>query len=154
MEFSTTIPCVLWSLTVLFQLRWIDDGVFDAFAVVGVDDVEEAVFGLDDGGVGVLAEVAAAVGVFGVGAGFVFEGEDGFPFFAVLGDGEVEDAAGFENGAVLLLDGSFGVIVDDELAAVVEGKRVGAGVGIGKIGGGGTEVSRSGDHRCSRPECD
>jgi hypothetical protein len=33
----------------LLEFARVDDGVFDAFAVVGVDDVDEAVFGLDAG---------------------------------------------------------------------------------------------------------
>ena len=99
---------------------WVQDDVFYGFAFVGVGDVDFAVFGLDDGGVGE--------------AGFVFlsfEGEDGGPVVAVFGYGDVE------HGAVVGEGGAFGgVVVDEELAAVFEGDGVGAGAWVGEVGGG------------------
>ena len=62
----------------------------DAFAFPGVSDVDEAVGGLDDGGVG---EAAGGVGV-------VFEDEGGGPVFAIGGDGDVQGAAAFVLGLV------------------------------------------------------
>lgn len=55
------------------------------FAVVSVDDVDQAVLGLDDRRVAVFTEVALPNDVFGMRSNLVFESKDGFPRVAILG---------------------------------------------------------------------
>ena len=94
------------------QFRRIEHGVFHSFPLPSVSDVDFAVAGLDDGGVGIFARCA-------------LEDEDRFPRFAIRGDGDVEHvAAGWEN------DAARGVVIHDELATVLEGDGVGAGVRV------------------------
>ena len=96
------------------------------FTVVGVDDVDQAVLGLDDGGVAVFTEVALPNDVLGMRSNFVFESEDGFPRVAVLGHSEVENATRFEDGAALWSHGAFAVVIDNKLSAIFERECVGA----------------------------
>ena len=90
------------------QFRRFEHRVFNGFSLPRVGDVHFAVLGLDDGGVRILAWCA-------------LEGEDGFPSFAIIGNGNVEHVAvGWED------DASCGVVVYDELATVLERDGVGA----------------------------
>ena len=93
----------------------IDDHVFYFLAFPGVGHVDEAVSGLDDGGVAVLA-------------GLVFKDVGGLPGGAVFGGGEVERGA----FAAPFAWGAGDVIVDDEVGAVGEGDGVGAAVVVGE----------------------
>ena len=95
----------------------IEDDVADFFALPCVGDVNEAVGGLNDGGVGVFAGF------------FIFEEDGGFPGFAVFGNGDVEDLAAEIPLAAL----AAGVVVNEKMATVFEGDGVRAGVGIGQI---------------------
>ena len=100
------------------QFRRFEHRVFNGFSLPRVGDVHFAVLGLDDGGVRILAWCA-------------LEGEDGFPSFAIIGNGDVEHVAvGWEDNP------SCGVVVNDELAAVLKRDGVGAGVGVGQRRGG------------------
>src|SRR5689334_10017053 len=71
----------LWPFAVLNrperELGRVDDHVLHPLSLPGVGDVDEAVCGLDDGGIGVFA-------------GFVFESGGCLPGFAVAGGGQVD----------------------------------------------------------------
>src|SRR5579862_8094509 len=79
-----------------FQLRRIDYGVFDARAFPGVNDVDQAIRGLN----------RRRIREF---AGFVFKRQRGQPLFSVRADGHVQRAAA-----------RFCVIVNQQVAAIFE----------------------------------
>jgi len=91
-----------------FELGWVHDDVFDPLAFPGVGDVHLAVGCLDDGRVGVFARIG-------------FELGEGFPVFAVLGDGDVD--GGTAPG---------GVIVYEEMSSILECDSVCSGAWVGE----------------------
>ena len=96
------------------QFRRFEHRVFNGFSLPGVGDMHFADPGLDDCGVRILAWCA-------------LEGENGFPVFAIRGNGHIEHVAvGWEDNP------SCGVVVNDELAAVLKRDGIGAGVGVGQ----------------------
>jgi hypothetical protein len=58
--------------------------VLHAFAIVGIDNVNEAVFGLDHRGVTIFTEVTLPSDLLGLRTGFVFESENRFPDVTVF----------------------------------------------------------------------
>ena len=95
------------------HLGGIDNEMLHLLALPGVGDVDESIAGLDDGR---IAEFLLRL---------VFENQCGFPCFAIFADGEVQRAAAFG-----------GVVVNEEVAAVMKGDGIGAGVWIGQCGEG------------------
>src|SRR5207249_1577279 len=85
-----------------FQLRRVDGNVLDALAFPRIGDIYDSVSALNDGRIRVLAPIA-------------FENERGFPRSAITRDRDVQ------RGPVAI-----GVIVDDEVTAIVERHRVDA----------------------------
>lgn len=86
--------------------------MLDGLAAVGVGDVDFPVCGLDDG----------RIGVFAVS---FFQVEDRVPLEAVLGEGDGEDVAAAGDG-----------VIDEELAAILDGEGIGSRVGVGELGEG------------------
>ena len=80
--------------------------MLDALAFPGVGDVDQALAGLDDGGVGEFLP------------GLVFERQRRVPVLAVPGHGDVEGTAALS-----------GVIINQELAAIAQGDGINAGIG-------------------------
>jgi hypothetical protein len=82
-------------------------------ALPGIGDVDESVGRLDDRRITEL------------GLGFVLEDQRGFPSDAVLAEGEIQRAASLR-----------GVIIDQQVATILQGDRVGPGVRIREVGQG------------------
>lgn len=88
----------------------VENNVLDVGAVPGVGDMYQIFGGLDYGGVGVFAWIG-------------FQREGSLPVFAVLGYGDIERRSG-----------GCGVIVYEQLAAIVERDGIRAGIGVGQAG--------------------
>ena len=91
------------------QFRGVERHVLHALALPGVGDVYEAIGGLNDGGIRVFA-------------GRAFEDRRGLPGFGVVRNGDVERTAAEPR-----------VVVDEQLAAVLERDAVDAAVGVHEV---------------------
>ena len=99
------------ALSYLFNVGLLDFDVLDLLPPPGVGDVERSVGGLNHRGVGVLAGVA-------------FQRQPGSPVLAIAADRQVERRAAARR-----------VIVDHDVAAVLEMHHVDARIRIGEVGG-------------------
>ena len=87
------------------EFSGVQDCMFDALAFPGVGDVDETIAGLDNGWIGELF------------SRFVFEDKGGLPMFAIIGNRDIQRAAAFIFGVV---------IIDEELAAIFKSDRIGS----------------------------
>ena len=87
----------------------------NGFSFPGVGDVDQSVTGLDTGGIRVFA--------FGS-----LECQDGIPLLPVFRDSDIQHVPfGWEGSA------AHRMVVNEQLATINQGRRIGSGVGVGKV---------------------